>query len=62
VKVLLFVEPDSQRVTVYRRQPLGGFATKEHEGIASVIALPEIEAELPLAELYEGVSQVGALQ
>ena len=62
LKVLLFIEPDSPRVTAYRRQPQGGFATEEHEGIESVIALPEIEAELPLAELYEGVSQGGALQ
>ena len=57
LKVLLFVEPDSPRVTAYRRQPQGGFAAEHHEGIEAVIALSEIEAELPLAELYEGVNQ-----
>ena len=56
LKVLLLVEPDYPLVTVYRRQPEGGFATEEHEGIDAVIALPEIEAELPLAELYEGLA------
>jgi Uma2 family endonuclease len=56
LKVLLLVEPDCPRVTVYRRQPQGGFAAEEHEGLQSVIALPDIEADLPLAELYEGVA------
>lgn len=62
LKVLLLVEPDSLRVTAYRRQPQGGFAAEEYEGNHAVIALPEIEAELPLAELYEGVTQGGDLR
>jgi Uma2 family endonuclease len=57
LKVLLLVEPDCSCVTVYRRQPQGGFATEEYEGFEAVVALPEIEADLPLAELYEGVAQ-----
>ncbi len=55
LKVLLFAEPDDLRVTAYRRQPQGGFAAEEYEGIKAVVPLPEIEAELPLAELYESV-------
>ena len=55
LKALLFVESDDPRVTTYRRQPQGGFAVEECAGIEAVIALPEIEAELPLAELYESV-------
>jgi Uma2 family endonuclease len=61
LKVLLLVEPDCLRVTAYRRQPQGGFAAEAYEGTEAVIALPELEAELPLAELYEGTAQAGEL-
>jgi len=33
----------------------GGFTQENHSGLASVIALPEIDASLPLAEVYERV-------
>lgn len=55
LKVLLFVESDSPAVTVYRRKPGGGFASELHTGLESTVPLPEIEAALPLAELYERV-------
>ena len=55
LKVLLLVEPDSAMVTVYRRKPEGGFATQHHAGHESIIPLPEIDACLPLAELYDRV-------
>ena len=55
LKVLLFVETDSPAVTVYRRQPEGGFALEYHSGLEAIIPLPEIAAALPLAELYERV-------
>lgn len=53
LKVLVFVEPDSPRVTLHRRRAEGGFGPEVHSGLDAVIPLPEIEAELPLAELYE---------
>jgi Uma2 family endonuclease len=56
LKQLVLVEPDEARVVVYRRKATGGFETEEHLGLNSVVALPEIEAELPLAELYERVT------
>jgi Uma2 family endonuclease len=56
LKVLLLVESDLPHVLVYRRLPAGGFGTETHQGLAAVIPLPEIEASLPLAELYEGVA------
>ena len=47
------LEQDSVGATVYARA--GGAWT--HDSIAgSIIALPEIGAELPLAELYEGIA------
>ncbi|GAA5125548.1 Uma2 family endonuclease [Luteolibacter yonseiensis] len=55
LKVLLFVETDSPSVLVYRRRSGGGFATEEFEGPDAIIPLPEIEAGLPLAELYDRV-------
>ncbi|MCW1883246.1 Uma2 family endonuclease [Luteolibacter flavescens] len=53
VRHLIFVEPDEARVIVYRRRETGDFETGEHVGLDAVIELPEIEAQLPLAELYE---------
>jgi hypothetical protein len=55
LKVLQLVEPDSPMVTVYRRKPEGGFTIEHHAGFESTIPLPEIEAALPLAELYDRV-------
>ncbi len=56
LKVLILAESERPRVTVYRRRAGGGFAAELHEGVASTIPLPEIGADLPLAELYERVS------
>lgn len=56
LKQLVLVEPDEPRVIVYRRRETGGFEAEEHTGLDAVIPLPEIEAELPLAELYERVT------
>jgi len=56
LKELILVEPDEPRVIVYRRKATGGFEAEEHRGLDAVIALPEIEAELPLAELYERIT------
>lgn len=56
LKVLIFVEPDEALVLIYRRStPQGGFAVEEYAGSDAVIPLPEMDAEIPLAELYERV-------
>ena len=55
LKVLLFIEPDSPSVQVFRSKTQGGFALEHYSGLDGVIPLPEIEADLPLAELYERV-------
>jgi len=55
LKVLLFAESDSPSVLAYRRKAGGGFTVEEYEGIESTIPLPETDAGLPLAELYERV-------
>lgn len=56
LKVLMLVEPDSASVIVHRRRAEGGFGIEQHDGMEAVIALDEIEAALPLAELYEGAA------
>jgi Uma2 family endonuclease len=55
LKVLLLVEPESPTVIGYRRKPEGGFAAEQYSGLDAVIPLQEIEASLPLADLYERV-------
>jgi Uma2 family endonuclease len=55
LKVLLFVEPEKPLVILHRRKPEGGFAIEAYAGLDAVIPLPEIEASLPLAGLYERV-------
>ncbi|MEI6656173.1 MAG: Uma2 family endonuclease [Verrucomicrobiota bacterium] len=55
LKVLLYVEPGMPAVTVHRRKSEGGFALEYHSGLDSTIPLPEIDAALPLAELYARV-------
>ncbi|MEO5914338.1 MAG: Uma2 family endonuclease [Luteolibacter sp.] len=55
LKVLIFVEQEYPAVTLHRRKPEGGFAIERHSGLESTIPLPEIEATLALADLYERV-------
>lgn len=55
LQVLLFVETEAPAVTVYRRQAEGGFTLEYHSALDETIALPEIDASLPLADLYERV-------
>lgn len=55
LKVLLLIETDTASVTLHRRRASGGFAIEHHAGLDAVIPLPEIEAQLPLADLYERV-------
>jgi len=55
IRVILLVDSEAPQVAVWRRGANGAWAVAEQAGLTQVIALPEIEAELPLAELYEGV-------
>lgn len=52
---LILVEPDAPALTVYRRHADGGFGREDYSGLDAVIPLPEIEIDLPLAEIYDGV-------
>jgi Uma2 family endonuclease len=52
LKVLILAESDHPSATIYRRKPEGGFGVERASGPGAVIPLPEIDAELPFAELY----------
>jgi Uma2 family endonuclease len=51
IRVILVVDSEAPQVTVWRRDG-ERWATEELEGLDAVLALPEIDATLPLSELY----------
>ena len=52
--VYVLFETETPAVVVFRRTE-GGFVREVYQGLNAVIPLPEIEIELPLAEIYESV-------
>lgn len=52
--VYMLIEQETPAVLVYRRT-MNGFAREVYEGLQAVIPLPEMETELPLAEIYDTV-------
>ena len=54
LNVYMLIEQDCPLVRVFRRTE-AGFVCEVYEGLDAVIPLGEIEIELPLAEIYEGV-------
>ncbi len=54
MRVYGLIETESARVVVHRWTK-GGFLPEVYEGLDAVVPLPEVGAELPLAEIYKGV-------
>ena len=54
LSVYVLVEQETAAAVVYRRTEQG-FVREVYEGLDAVIPLGEIEADLPLAEIYDGV-------
>ena len=54
LSVYLLVEQESPTVVAYRRTATG-MEREVYQGLDGLIPLPEIEAELPLAELYDRI-------
>jgi Uma2 family endonuclease len=50
----LLIEQDAPAVVVFRRTE-HGFVREVHQELDAVLPLPEIEIDLPLAEIYESV-------
>src|SRR5438552_14392767 len=57
LSVYLLFEQDQPAVVAYRRTPQG-FVREVYEGKGAVVPLSEIETDLPLAEIYDGVEFV----
>lgn len=54
LSVYVLIEQETPAAVVFRRSG-HTFVREVYEGMAAVIPLPEIETNLPLAEVYEGV-------
>ncbi|MEB2845983.1 Uma2 family endonuclease [Endobacterium cereale] len=53
VRLIMFVEPNSVLVKLYRRDSEGTWGSEKYDDLASVIGLPEIGASLALSEIYD---------
>ena len=54
MQVYALVEQEIPAVVLFRRTE-SGWSREVHEGLGTVIALGEIDAELSLGEIYDGV-------
>jgi Uma2 family endonuclease len=54
LQVYALVEQDTPAIVVFRRTDQG-FVREIYEGLDATLRLPEIEVDLPLAEMYEAV-------
>lgn len=54
LKVYAMIEQETAAVIVFRRAA-DGFVREIYEGLDAVLPLAEIETELPLAEIYDGI-------
>ena len=57
LSVYLLIEQEIAAVTVYRRTE-DGFVREVHAGMSAVVPLGEIDTQVPLAELYDGVDLI----
>lgn len=56
LRVLIYVESNAPQVVVHRRTADGDVTAEEYVDLNAIIALPEIEATLPLAAIYQRVN------
>lgn len=54
IRLILLVDSEAPQVTLWRRDG-DRWSAEEMEGLAAILSLPEIEASLPMSELYAGV-------
>lgn len=53
VRLIMFVEPSSVLVKLYRRDSEGAWGAEKYNDLASVIDMPEIGASIALSEIYD---------
>ncbi|MFT6864690.1 MAG: hypothetical protein ACJAVK_003258 [Akkermansiaceae bacterium] len=55
LRILMIIDPARPWVQLDRQGENGGFLQEFYQSLEDVIPLPEIECELRLAEIYEGI-------
>lgn len=55
LRVLIIVDPTRLWVQVDRRGETGGFGQEIYRELRDVISLPEVEGELKVGDVYEGI-------
>ncbi len=55
LQAIVLVVQDSPHAEVHVRQSDGSWAIRDYEGLETILPLPAIDVELPLAEIYEHV-------
>lgn len=53
VRLIMFVEPSSVLVKLYRRDSEGAWGSEKYDDFESVIDMPEIGASLAISEIYD---------
>ena len=53
VRLIMFVEPSSVLVKLYRRDSEGVWGAEKYDGLESVIDMPEIGASVAMSEIYD---------
>lgn len=53
IRLIMFVEPSSVLVKLYRRDSEGAWWSEKYDDLESVIDMPEIGASLALSEIYD---------
>lgn len=56
LKVLIIIDPSKVHVNVDRRRAPGGFDQEQYRQLDQIIDLPEIEANLLISDIYEGIT------
>ncbi len=56
LKVLILIDPTKISVSVDRRAPHGTFNPEHYSRLDEIIDLPEVETQLPISDIYEGIS------
>lgn len=53
VRLIMFVEPDTVLVKLYRRDSEGAWDSERYDDLANVVEMPEIGASLALSQIYD---------
>lgn len=62
IRLILLFEPDVVAARLWRRDAEGGWTVEKYDELEARIPLPEIGAELALAEVYDTLKPAGRLR